>query len=191
MNSKKTLVLLSLLILGLSFTIGVMLYKKSQKDQTQVVIASEEDALVKSYSMTMGPEDAKVILVEFMDPECESCREFSPLVKMIMKEFEGKVRLVIRYATFHANAPMMVKILEASRKQDKYWEVLDVLFKYQPQWGSHHAPKPELVWNYLPEAGVNLDQIKADYTPSFYVNGKPLEDFGYEPLRAMIQSELN
>lgn len=214
MNSKKTLIALSVVILGLSFTLGVMLYKKSQKDQTQEIAKTESDVFIRDYSMKMGPDDAKVKLVEFMDPECESCREFAPLVKTIMKDYEGKVQLIIRYATFHPNAPMMVKILEASRKQNKYWEVLEVLFQHQPQWGDHHNPNPEFVWSVLPQSGANIDQIKAEmsnpefqkiidqdmqdvqklgvrYTPSFYVNGKPLEDFGYEQLRALIDSELN
>lgn len=214
MNSKKTLIALSVLILGLSFTLGVMLYKKSQKTQTEEIAKTESDVFIRDYSMKMGPDDAKVKLVEFMDPECESCREFAPLVKTIMKDYEGKVQLIVRYATFHPNAPMMVKILEASRKQDKYWQVLDVLFQYQPQWGDHHNPNPEFVWGVLPESGVNIEQIKAEmnnpefqkiidqdmqdvqklgvrYTPSFYVNGKALEDFGYEQLRALIDSELN
>ncbi len=213
MNSKKTLVALSVIILGLAFTLGVMLYKKSQKAQVEQIAKAETDVFVRDYSMKMGPDDAPVKLVEFMDPECESCREFSPLVKQIMKDYEGKVQLIIRYATFHPNAPMMVKILEAARVQNKYWEVLDVLFKYQPQWGDHHNPNPELVWKYLPESGVNIDKLKDEmnnpsfqhiittdmadvaklgvrYTPSFYVNGKALEDFGYQQLRDLIESEL-
>lgn len=214
MNSKKTLILLSVLILGLSFTLAVLLYKKSQKDQTQQIAQTQSDVFVRDYSVRMGPPEAKVTLVEFMDPECESCREFAPLVKSIMKDYEGKIQLVIRYAAFHPNAPMMVKILEASRNQGKYWEVLDTLFKYQPQWGDHHNPNPDLVWKYLPEAGVDIEKIKAEmnnpefqkiidtdmedvkklgvrYTPTFYVNGKILDDYGYEPLKALVESELN
>ncbi len=214
MNSKKTLAILSVLILGLGFTLAVMMYKKSQKTETAEMAQTHSDVFVRDYAMTQGPDDAKVVLVEFMDPECESCKEFSPYVKMIMSEFDGKVKLVIRYALFHPNAMMMAKILEASRRQNKYWEVLEVLFKYQPQWGSHHEPKPELVWGFLSEAGVNIDQIKTDmndpviqanidqdqadvaklgirYTPTFYVNGKPLEDFGVEQLKTMIRTEID
>ena len=136
------------------------------------------------------------------------------MVKMLMKEFEGKIQLVIRYAPFHGNSMMMVKILEASRAQGKYWETLDVLFRTQPNWGSHHNPRPELVWTYLPEAGVDVQRIKYDIlnpeieknlqqdikdletlgvkmTPSFFVNGIALDDFGYDQLRSLIMSELD
>lgn len=130
-----------------------------------------------------------------------------------MNEFEGKIQLVIRYAAFHGNSEMVIKILEASRLQNKYWEALDVLFQFQPEWGSHHDPRPDLVWHYLKRTDVNIDQIKFDMsqekiqkiidqdkkdgmtlgisgTPSFFVNGKPLEVFGYEPLREMILKEI-
>ena len=152
-------------------------------------------------------------MVEFLDPECESCREFYPYVKMLLKENEGKIQLIVRYAPFHGNSRFVIRILEASRKQGKYWEVLENLFQYQPLWGSHHEPKPDLVWKYLPETGVDIEKIKKDMmdpaidemiarevsdaenlgvrgTPTFFVNGKMLQIFGYEPLRELIQKEL-
>jgi predicted DsbA family dithiol-disulfide isomerase len=95
----------------------------------------------------------------------------------------------------------VIRILEASRKQGKYWEVLENLFQYQPLWGSHHDPKPDLVWKYLPETGVDIEKIKKDMmdpaidemmarevsdaeslgvrgNPTFFVNGKMLQVFG-------------
>jgi protein-disulfide isomerase len=169
--------------------------------------------LVPEHAVKLGPDSPKVHLVEFLDPECESCRAFAPLVKGLLSEFEGKIQLVIRYAPFHGNSELVIKILEASRKQNKYWEVLDTLFQFQPEWGSHHHPRPDLIWNYLPRTGVDIEKLKEDMldpgisqiidqdrkdgmslgitgTPSFFINGKPLENFGYGPLREMILKEL-
>src|SRR5690606_2620613 len=115
-------------------------------------------------------------LVEFLDPECESCRAFHPLVKMLMSEFEGKIQLVIRYAPFHGNSRLVIRILEAARLQGKYWETLEVLFQYQPQWGSHHHPRPDLIWKYLPEAGVDVNRIR--------------EDMHNPEIEAMIEKEI-
>jgi protein-disulfide isomerase len=132
---------------------------------------------------------------------------------MLLQENEGKVQLVVRYAPFHPNSRFAIKILEAARKQGKYWEVMEVLFQYQPQWGDHHHPQPELIWKYLPESGVDVARIKEDMndpaidemiekeiqdlkdlgvrgTPTFFVNGRPLERFGFEPLRELIADEL-
>ena len=214
MQNKKLLILSSLGILLLFFFVGVKLYQSNQNEKVQTIAGKDMSVFVRPYSPKLGLDGAPVVLVEFLDPECESCREFSPMVKMLMKEFEGKIQLVIRYAPFHGNSMMMVKILEASRAQGKYWETLDVLFRTQPNWGSHHNPRPELVWTYLPEAGVDVQRIKYDIlnpeieknlqqdikdletlgvkmTPSFFVNGIALDDFGYDQLRSLIMSELD
>ncbi|POB14770.1 disulfide bond formation protein DsbA [Halobacteriovorax sp. DA5] len=162
----------------------------------------------------MGPDNAKVVLVEFLDPECESCRAFSPYVKEIMNKYEGKVKLVVRYAAFHKNSAYAISILEAARKQGKYWETLDLLFKSQPAWGNHHNPRPDLIWNYLTTLDLDIDKIKSDMhdpkfmewirqdaedgkalgvrgTPTFFINGKPLERFSYQQLELQIREELN
>ena len=80
----------------------------------------------------------------------------------MLNDFEGQIQLVVRYAPFHPNSQFAIKILEAARKQGKYWEALETLLRFQPQWGSHHDPKPELIWNYLPEAGVDVEKIRVD-----------------------------
>jgi protein-disulfide isomerase len=196
------------------FIMGSKIYKKSEAERLTTTMGESSKQFVPDYAPKMGTETPQVYLVEFLDPECESCREFSPHVKMIMKDYEGKVQLVIRYAPFHGNSRFAIKILEAARKQGKYWETLELLFQYQPQWGSHHNPQPELVWNYLPEVGLDIEKIKMDMndpaieamieseikdgqalgvrgTPSFFVNGKPLEIFSPEGLRSLIDANLS
>jgi hypothetical protein len=36
---------------------------------------------------------------------------------------------LIRYAPFHDGADYFVKILEAAKKQGKYWETLDIMYR--------------------------------------------------------------
>ena len=107
----------------------------------------------------------------------------------------------------------MVQILEAARKQGKFWETLDVMYETQPQWASHHHPQPEKIWQFLPRAGVDVERIRKDMnaprileiieqdladaktlgvrrTPQFFVNGKPLLSFGYEQLKSLLDSEV-
>jgi protein-disulfide isomerase len=211
-NKKLVYVTFTVVLLGALFALGAWMYKSEQKKELSQR-AGNTEVFVRPYSHKQGPDSASVILVEFLDPECESCREFYPLVKSIMNEFEGKVQLVVRYAAFHGNSKFAIKILEAAGKQSKYWETLALLFQHQPEWGSHHNPQPELIWNYLPSLGLDIEKLKADMedpsimknleqdtadgqtlmvrgTPSFFVNGKPLENFGYEPLRQMVAQEL-
>jgi protein-disulfide isomerase len=130
-----------------------------------------------------------------------------------MSDYEGKIQLIMRYAPFHGNSIFVIKILEAARKQDKYWEALEILYHHQPEWGSHHHPRPELVWNYLPRMNIDIEKLKADMndpsiqkiieqdqkdgqalnvrgTPTFFVNGKGVEKFGPDYLRAAIDEAL-
>lgn len=213
-NKKALIAIITSLILVLVFIIGSKVYQSEQKKKLSFLNQENASLFVPEHAFRMGAEDPQVYLVEFFDPECESCRQFYPLVKSIMNEFEGKVQLVMRYAPFHGNSVFAIKIIEAARKQSKYVEALEMLYQYQPEWGSHHDPSPELVWNYLPKIeGLNIEQLKKDMedpkileiieqdkkdgeklqvqgTPSFFVNGKPLEDFGYQQLRDMVAAEI-
>jgi len=79
-----------------------------------------------------------------------------------LKDNPGKIKLVIRYATFHHGSDYMVKILEAARKQGKFWETLEVMYNTQDYWASRHNPQPQLIWKFLPNVGLNLENIKND-----------------------------
>lgn len=212
MKNKKTVILGITTLLLAIFLGGTLWYKNQKAESFTKEVSTKQSMLERDYSVTLGNPEAKVTLVEFLDPECESCRAFYPFVKELLAKYPD-LRLVVRYAPFHPNSKFIIKVIEAARKQDKYWETLGLLFYYQPQWGSHHDPKPELVWNYLPEVGLDIDQLKEDMndpkiqeiidqdeadtkalgvraTPGFFVNGKPLVDFGHQQLEAMIQAEL-
>ncbi len=213
MKNKKAFVIVVAMALVLLFAVAAAFYSDSEEKKMTVVTQENANKFVRDYSPTMGSENASVAVVEFLDPECESCRAFYPHVKQLLAQYQGDVKLVVRYAPFHHNSVFVVKILEAARKQDKYWETLELLFQNQPNWGSHHDPKPELIWTYLPEIGLDVEKIKADMndpkiaaiiqqdiddgkslgvraTPSFFVNGHPLTQFGPEFLQQLIDQEV-
>jgi len=210
---KQNIVLISAICLVIVFVFGSYLYKNEQTKKLGFMAGENASTFVREHSLTLGSDDAKVYIVEFFDPACETCRAFYPLVKNLMAANQGKMKLVIRYAPFHDGSDYFVKILEAARKQGKYWETLEVMFKSQPYWASHHNPQPELIWQFLPEAGLNLEQIKNDMndpeiakrieqdladaktlnvrqTPEFFVNGKPLPSFGYDQLKELVETEI-
>ncbi len=45
---------------------------------------AQKALLVRPYSPVLGPAQAPVTIVEFLDPACEACRAFAPVVKQIM-----------------------------------------------------------------------------------------------------------
>ncbi|OKY77016.1 MAG: disulfide bond formation protein DsbA [Desulfobulbaceae bacterium DB1] len=203
----------SALVLLLAFMFAGSYYKGQQAEKLGFMARENASIFVRDHSPTLGSDDAKVYLVEFMDPACETCAAFSPLVKQMMDADPGKIKLVLRYAPFHPGADYFVKILEAAKKQGRYWETLDVMYRSQGYWASHHNPQPEKIWQFLPAAGLDLEKIKQDMndpaiaqliaqdladaktlnvrkTPGFFANGKPLQTFGYQQLQELVQNEI-
>jgi protein-disulfide isomerase len=204
---------LSVLVLITAFVFGSSYYKGKQTQKYGFMAQENASLFVRDHSQTLGSDDAKVYLVEFMDPACETCAAFSPFVKQMMNANPGKIKLVLRYAPFHDGADYFVKILEAAKKQGKYWETLDIMYKSQPYWASHSNPQPQRIWQFLPRAGLDIAQIRKDMndpaivklieqdladaktlnvrkTPGFFANGKPLQIFGYRQLQELVQSEI-
>lgn len=188
-------------------------YKGRQAEKLSFLAEENAELFVREHSQNLGSDDAKVYLIEFMDPACETCAVFSPFVKKLLEANPGKIKLVLRYAPFHDGADYFVKILEAAKKQGKYWETLEVMYRTQPYWASHHNPQPEKIWQFLPEVGLDIERIREDMndpaivkliakdladaetlnvrkTPGFFVNGKPLQTFGYQQLLQLVQSEI-
>jgi len=211
---KQFIVLISVVFLILLFVLGVNIYKSQQAKKYGFMAQENASTFIREYSQTLGSDDAKVYLVKFSDPACETCSAFHPFVKKLMADNQGKIKLVIRYAPFHDGADYFVKILEAAKRQGKFWETLDVMYKTQRYWASHHNPKPQLIWRFLPRVGLDLEKIRKDMnnpeivgiinqdladaktlnvrkTPGFFVNGKPLSSFGYKQLKELVDSEIS
>lgn len=212
MNRKILLVLCFALVVT-GFSLGIWGYKNKQHE-ARAKLAQESDSVFnRAHSPVYGSPTAKVRIVEFFDPACETCRAFYPLVKKLVDDQQGKVQLAVRYAAFHQGSDQAVKILEAARLQGLFWPVTEAVLKDQPRWADHGGPQPELIWSIVdntglnirkakddaaaPEAQANLDRDMADakalnvtQTPGFFVNGKPLTDFGYQQLKALVDDEV-
>ncbi|MBP7843515.1 MAG: thioredoxin domain-containing protein [Proteobacteria bacterium] len=196
-----------------------LIYKKTTTSvengaQPQLPLRADLSLLVKDWSPNLGPSMSRIIVVEFLDPECESCSAMHPIVKAVLKDYEGRIRYVLRYMPFHKNSELAAKWLEAAREQGKFWEALNILFEKQAEWAAHHSPRPELIPSILKDIGINVKQaivalenpefekrIRQDKedgtragvtgTPTFFVNGRVLQNLGDAPLRALIEEELN
>ncbi len=47
-------------------------------------------------SPSWGPEDAPVMMIEFIDYQWPHCNAVGPTVKKIIEDYEGKIRFVIK-----------------------------------------------------------------------------------------------
>jgi len=213
---KSHITIIALLLITLTFALVAFFYNQEKNTQANQIVSQHSEALVRDHSVRVGNPQAKVTIVEFLDPACETCRQFHPLVKNLIEQYADKVNLVIRYAPLHHGSDQMVAILEAAKMQDQFWQVLDMMFDTQPQWAINHQAHPDIFWNHLIKTNSALDFEKlqqdmsdpavfkaiqqditdgqllgASKTPTFFVNGKPLPSFGYTQLQNLVKSEVN
>ena len=167
------------------------------------------------HSFSVGPENAKVTVVEFFDPECESCSAVAPQIKNEMKYYEGKVRWVFRYMAYHFNSKTAIQVLEAARKQNLFLETQQILFENQKTWGEQGvSTKTEILKIVSNVKKLNMAQLKKDMqdpeilniiakdasegeqagvtgTPTFFVNGVKLNRLDLDLLIQKINAGLN
>ena len=211
--NRRTLVLGTVAAAAGVFGVGALLFQKNQTPLDSTPVVGKDTPLIRSYAPVMGNKDAPVTIVEFFDPACEACRAFHPVVKEILDQYPEQVRVVLRYAAFHEGSDEAVGILEAARLQGKFEPVLEALLDAQPQWANHGAPRIDLAWDAAVAVGLDVQTARSDMqsaeivkrieqdqadvqtvrvrqTPTFFVDGRPLLQFGADELREMVRLQV-
>ncbi len=155
-------------------------------------------------------EGAPITIVEFSDFECPFCGRVNPTVAQVMKEYEGKVRLVFRQfpLSFHPNAKKAGEASLCAADQGKFWEYHDVLFQNQKALGVDALKKyaadlklDTAKFNQCLDSGEKSKVVEADQeagakagvngTPAFFVNGIPLSGaVPFDEFKQVIDAEL-
>ena len=159
----------------------------------------------------IGPETAKVVLVQYGDFECPTCGQAYPAVKMLLKKFEHRLRFVFRHfplTSAHPHAQTAAEAAEAAGAQHKFWPMHDLLFQNQ----SHLQLKD--LRRYAEK--LELDLVRFDFElsdqvyrqrvnehvdsgrrsgvrsmPAFFVNGVLVDvSFGLDRLHDAIHEKL-
>jgi protein-disulfide isomerase len=208
--NNKTLFIGVTAFIGIIFIAAVGVY---QSKLPSTVASEQLPALERINAPTKGGKQARVTIVEFFDPACGTCSQFHPLLNNLVKQYQGKVNLVMRYAPLHQGSEDVVKMLEAAHLQGMYWPALELLFANQQHWVEHHVSNPTSAL-----AGINtlkIDHVQLDRdwqsskvskiiaqdikdgktlqvraTPQFFVNGKPLIVFGYQELVNLVEEAV-
>ena len=151
----------------------------------------------------IGPAHAAVVIIEYGDFECPSCAQAFPAVKLLLKEFENKIRFAFRHFPIeeaHPHAKLAAEAAEAAGAQGKFWQMHDLLFENQ----SHL--KLSALHQYAAQLELDLTRFDADIadhiylqrvqehidsaqdsevraSPTFFVNGKVVDvSFGIQHL---------
>lgn len=171
------------------------------------------NAVERESAAVKGAGEAKVTIVEFLDPACGTCAQFYGLTSNLVQQYEGKVKLMVRYAPLHPGSDRVVEMLEAARLQGKFWPALELLFANQNRWVVNHQSQPQRARAILNSMALDHAKLDADITgsevigavmkdvedaralgvratPEFFVNGKPLPSFGYEQLEQLVREAV-
>jgi protein-disulfide isomerase len=148
---------------------------------------------------SMGSPTAPVTVYEMSDFQCPYCRRHAVDVFPALEEAyvkTGKVRWVFinfPLTSIHANAAGAAELAMCGARQNSFWPLHDLLFKYQDVWAPLKEPGPFFVsladsakvakqpLLQCLTAGATQAEIKADAesaqrsgaasTPSFYIEG--------------------
>jgi cyclophilin family peptidyl-prolyl cis-trans isomerase/protein-disulfide isomerase len=86
-----------------------------------------------------GDPAAPVTFLEYSDFQCPGCAGLAPVLDRLMEEMPGQVRVVFRHfplLSIHPNAALAVQAAEAAGRQEKFWEMHDLLFAHQAEWNN-------------------------------------------------------
>jgi len=212
MIKQKTLFVGALALLLLGFALAV-LFQTTEREAQGGAVTAHPEALVRMHAPVLGRPDAKVTIVEFLDPACGACAALYPGVKEMLAQHPENLRLVLRYAPFHPGVDQVIALLEAARRQNQFWPALEALLATQERWTPNHRPNVEQARLVLAGIGLDMTRLDADAadpaiaaliaqdaadasllgvkkTPEFFVNGRPLPRFGLEYLAKLVAEEL-
>ena len=104
--------------------------------------------------MTMGPDTAKVTVIEYASATCPHCAAFyNDTFGALKKEYidTGKIKFVFREFP-HQDAALAAFMLARCAPKEKYFPLIDVFFSTQPEWTQN------------PLAGLNKIAQQAGFT---------------------------
>ncbi len=195
---------------------GVFFLSKSSSTQPGPTEKPVDRALLlKSDSYAIGSPSAKVAIVEFGDYQCPACGSAYPIIKRITDDYKGKIYFQFRNFPLpqHQNAKLSALVAEASGRQGKFWEMHDMLYENQNEWGESNKPMG-FFETYAKKLKLDVERLKKDIqedalmkkidrdtndggsagvnsTPSFFVDGILLRGTPqYADLQKLIDSEL-
>ena len=87
-QTQFTMTALAVIVVALA----VIMYSEQQGNEPGATTSNNGPSLIRDYSPATGNRDAKVTIVEFFDPACETCKVFHPIVKRMMSRNKGKIR---------------------------------------------------------------------------------------------------
>lgn len=152
----------------------------------------EVEEIIEPKDIFVGNPDAPVTLMEFGEYESEECAKANEVVKQLLEEYEGKIRLNFRHfplTMIHQRAMKAGEAAIAAAQEGKFWEMHNVLFSNRRNLGTTslklHSKEAgvknkkfldELVngvygWQVQDDLKYGID-LGVKEVPAFFINGE-------------------
>ncbi|WP_276133719.1 DsbA family protein [Polluticoccus soli] len=143
-----------------------------------------------------GNANAPIELLEYGDYQCPFCGQAYPIIKWIQTQLGNDLRFIYRnfpLSKTHPQAKQAAIASEAAARQDKFWQMHDLLFEHQKR-----LHTTQLI-EYAQQLELDIEKFRADMddaqlakkvesdfyggmrsgvnaTPTFFVNGEKYKD---------------
>jgi protein-disulfide isomerase len=159
---------------------------------------------------SIGPENARVTIVEFSDFQCPYCAAAAAQARVLLERFPTDIRLVYKQFPLdsHSQAFLAAEASVAAHAQGKFWEMHNKLYANYKSISAQNI----LIW--AKEIGLDMNRLIADVdggkyktavenevkqgetagvqgTPSFFFNGRRYSGaFQADIVTQLLQSEF-
>lgn len=148
---------------------------------------------------SLGSNNPKVTIVEFVDFKCPNCKTEAPILRQVMQKYGNKIKLIMRnfpVESTHPGANQLAVLSQCAYYQGWYWPLHDWLYENQEKLGDSFGISDIddlnklFAWDAVKmkecfggqDAKILVNKDYADAyrfgvagTPTFFINGKKVE----------------
>ncbi len=201
---------------GMSSTLALSLFAAPSSNAQETTVVVSETGIAE---MSLGADDAPVIMIEYASFTCPHCASFHENVFPKLKEDyidTGKVKFVYREVYFDRFG-LWAGMLARCAGPDKYFGMTDLLYKRQREW-AQGGEEPTTIVAGMKKLGLiagmtdeqmdaclqNSDTAKAlvaefqknsdadgiESTPSFVIGGTTHKNMSYADMKELLDAQL-
>jgi protein-disulfide isomerase len=143
---------IALLIVAVVYSAVLVIHSRQQAASATnlELVQLQFDPSRDELGVSDGPANAPVTVREFADFQCTACAGFEPVLEQMRKEYvdTGKVRFIFfdfPLEDLHKNAVMASQFARCAGAQDHFWQMHDMLYSKQAEWGELKDPMNTLL----------------------------------------------
>jgi protein-disulfide isomerase len=195
---------------------GKYLFRGEMSDMTKDPLAEARALFQLKDAPSLGDANAPVTLVEYADFECPTCRSLHDVLRGLLPNYAGKVRLIFKDYPIEQIHPWARTAAIAGRcayQQDPkaFWKMYDLIYDHQEVISAANAWTK--VSDYAAQSGLNAEtfkacmaspeagnavnasrangvQVEVNSTPTIFVNGRRIVGADPHLLEQYINYEL-